>query len=113
MPYKEKNIEKRYYTIGDVAKLLHVSSSLIRFWESEFNSLKPKKNKKGIRRYTKEDIDRLKLIYHLVKEQGYTLQGARKVLKHRNDKLKSDIELIESLKNVKAFLLSLKSLLKK
>ncbi len=78
MPYKEKEIEKTYYSIGEVATKLGVATSLIRFWESQFTAIKPKKDKKGNRQFTKEDIKKLAFIYHLVKEKGYTLQGAQR-----------------------------------
>ncbi len=73
MPYKEKEPEKLFYTIGEVSKLFKVNTSLIRFWEKEFDILKPKKNKKGNRLFTKEDLDNLHIIYHLVKERGFKL----------------------------------------
>ena len=104
MPYKEKVIEKKYYSIGEVAEMLKVATSLIRFWETEFDIIKPKKNRKGNRQFTREDIENVKLIYHLVKEKGYTLQGAKDLLKNGNDVLKEKIEVIESLKKVKNFL---------
>ena len=104
MPYKEKVIEKKYFSIGEVAEMLDVATSLIRFWESEFDIIKPKKNRKGNRQFTREDIENVKLIYHLVKEKGYTLQGAKDLLKNGNDVLKEKIEVIESLKKVKNFL---------
>lgn len=109
MPYKEKVIEKKYFSIGEVAELLDVATSLIRFWESEFDIIKPKKNRKGNRQFTREDIDNVKLIYHLVKEKGYTLQGAKDLLKNGNDVLKEKIEIIDSLKKVKNFLLEIRS----
>ncbi len=77
MPYKERKIEKVYYTIGEVAEMFDVNTSLIRFWEKEFDIIKPKKNKKGNRLFTKQDIDNLHIIYHLVKERGMTLKGAK------------------------------------
>jgi DNA-binding transcriptional MerR regulator len=104
MPYKEKAIEKKYFTIGEVAEELHVATSLIRFWESEFDIIKPKKNRKGNRQFTKQDIKNVKLIYHLVKEKGYTLQGARDFIKSGVDEASIKIELIESLKKVRGFL---------
>ena len=104
MPYKEKEIEKKYFTIGEVADELKVATSLIRFWESEFDIIKPKKNRKGNRQFTKEDIKNVKLIYHLVKEKGYTLQGARDFIKSGVDEANIKIELIESLKKVRGFL---------
>ena len=78
MPYKEKPIEKLYYSIGEVADIFEVNVSLLRFWEKEFNILKPKKNKKGNRMFTTKDLDNLKIIYHLVKERGYTLEGQKR-----------------------------------
>ena len=109
MPYKEKVIEKKYFSIGEVAEMMDVATSLIRFWESEFDIIKPKKNRKGNRQFTREDIDNVKLIYHLVKEKGYTLQGAKDLLKNGNDSLKENIEIIDSLKKVKKFLLEIRS----
>lgn len=104
MPYKEKVIEKKYFSIGEVAEMLDVATSLIRFWESEFDIIKPKKNRKGNRQFTREDIENVKLIYHLVKEKGYTLQGAKDLLKNGNDVLREKIEIIDSLKRIKSFL---------
>ncbi|NJN28646.1 MAG: MerR family transcriptional regulator [Cyclobacteriaceae bacterium] len=109
MPYKEKVIEKKYFSIGEVAEMLDVATSLIRFWESEFDIIRPKKNRKGNRQFTREDIDNVKLIYHLVKEKGYTLQGAKDLLKNGNDALKEKIEIIDSLKKVKHFLLEIRA----
>lgn len=108
MPYKEKNIEKLYYSIGEVAALFKVTTSLIRFWENEFELLAPKKNKKGNRQYTQEDIDNFRLVYSLVKEKGYTLQGAKEILKTEKHKVKSSNEMLESLEKVRDFLIELK-----
>ena len=108
MPYKEKEIEKLYYSIGEVAEILSVNTSLVRFWEKEFEIINPKKNKKGNRMFSKEDLRNLKLIYHLVKERGYTLQGAETSLKNSRKGALEDMEAIERLKNVKAFLLDIK-----
>ena len=108
MPYKEKEIEKKYYTIGEVADELGVATSLIRFWESEFDIIRPKKNRKGNRQFTKNDIKHVKLIYHLVKEKGYTLQGARDFIKNGYDEASGKVELIQSLKNVREFLIKLR-----
>lgn len=105
MPYKEKEIEKVYYTIGEVAEMFGVSNSLIRFWESEFDVLKPRKNAKGNRLFTKKDINNLRIIYHLVKEKGYTLEGARKKLKESDpNKLEKQVDIIDKLKSLRAFL---------
>ncbi len=81
MPWKEKTIEKLYWSIGEVAERLGVNTSLIRYWEKEFGTLKPKRTGKGDRLYTKKDIDQLQRIQHLVKEKGFTLQGAREQLR--------------------------------
>ena len=113
MPYKEKEIEKRYFTIGEVASDLGVATSLIRFWEREFSIIKPKKNRKGNRQFTQQDVKNVKLIYHLVKEKGYTLQGARDFLEQGGPEVANDkVELIESLKRVKSFLVELREELK-
>ncbi len=109
MPYKEKEIEKLYWTISEVAKQMDVSPSLLRFWETEFTTIQPRKNKKGDRFYTKKDIDHLKTIYHLVKESGYTLKGAREKLKSGTDIQEGQMQTIETLKNIKEFLNQLKS----
>ena len=108
MPYKEKVIEKKYFSIGEVADMLGVATSLIRFWETEFEIIKPKKNRKGNRQFTREDIDNVKLIYHLVKEKGYTLQGAKDLLKNNNEVLQEKVEIIDSLKKVRQFLLEIR-----
>ncbi|GJM61704.1 MULTISPECIES: MerR family transcriptional regulator [Persicobacter] len=109
MPYKEKEILKKYYTIGEVAEMLQVSTSLIRFWEGEFGIIRPKKNRNGNRQFTKEDIENVKLIYHLVKEKGYTLQGAKDLLKNNTKEVKDKLEIIESLRSLKSFLIDLKT----
>ncbi|MCB0430149.1 MAG: MerR family transcriptional regulator [Flavobacteriales bacterium] len=80
-PYKELESVKLYYSIGEVARMFDVNTSLIRFWEKEFDIIKPKKNKKGNRLFTKEDVDNFKQIYQLVKESGFTLNGAKLKLK--------------------------------
>lgn len=104
MPYKEKVIEKKYYSIGEVAEMLDVATSLIRFWESEFDIIKPKKNRKGNRQFTKEDIENVKIIFHLVKEKGYTLQGAKDLLKNNNNDIKEKMTLVDQLKEIRGFL---------
>ena len=99
--------DKLYYSIAEVAKAFDVNASLIRYWEQEFPIIKPKKNKKGNRYFTPEDIKNLKIIYHLVKEKGYTLDGARIALT-TNSKISETISLIDRLEFVKAELLKLK-----
>lgn len=81
MPLKEKTIERMYWTIGEVADELGVNTSLLRYWEKEFGSLRPKRTNKGDRLYTKDDIGQLRRIQHLVKEKGFTLQGAKGALR--------------------------------
>ncbi|MDO4225704.1 MAG: MerR family transcriptional regulator, partial [Bergeyella zoohelcum] len=99
--------DKLYYSIGEVAKAFDVNTSLVRYWEQEFPILKPKKNKKGNRYFTPEDIKNLKIIYHLVKEKGYTLDGARVALT-TNEKLSETTEMIDRLEFVKSELVKLK-----
>lgn len=100
--------EKRYYGIGEVAKAFGVNTSLIRFWEKEFDVLQPKKNAKGNRKFTPQDINNLQLIYHLVKERGFTLEGAKIHLKEGKQKTLSNFEVIQKLQKVRAELLKIK-----
>ena len=104
MTYKEKKIEKLFYPIGEVAKIFDVSVSSIRYWEKEFNILKPKKNKKGNRMFTKKDLDNLRIIYHLIKERGFTLEGAKKKLRDNKKDTIDNIGIITNLKNIRKFL---------
>lgn len=108
MAYKEKEIEKLYYSIGEVAEIFHVAPSLIRFWESEFDIIKPKKNRKGNRQFTKEDIDNVRTIFHLVKEKGFTLQGAKEMLRNDSQAVRDKMEMLESLRSVRGFLVELR-----
>ncbi len=100
--------EKRYYGIGEVARAFDVNTSLIRFWEKEFDVLQPKKNAKGNRKFTPKDIKNLQLIYHLVKERGFTLEGAKTHLREERQKTLSNFEIIQKLEKVKAELLKIK-----
>lgn len=116
MPYKEKESVKLYYSIGEVAKMFGVNTSLIRFWEKEFDIIKPTKNKKGNRLFTAEDIENFKKIFALVKGEGYTLQGAKEKLRekgfeiHAPEEQRHDkAEVIERLIKVKLQLQDLKS----
>lgn len=111
MPYKEKKIEKFYFSIGEVAEMLGVNTSLIRFWEKNFDIIKPHKNKKGNRYFTKEDIENLKLIYHLVKEQGMTLEGARKKLSAQKTDVAENYKVIECLTEIRQMLVEIRDLL--
>ena len=112
MAYKEKEIEKLYFSIGEVAEMFSVAPSLIRFWESEFDIIKPKKNRKGNRQFTKEDIDNVRTIYHLVKEKGFTLQGAKEMLKNDVQAVRDKMEMIDSLRRVKSFMSELRDKLR-
>jgi DNA-binding transcriptional MerR regulator len=100
---------KMFYSIGEVAKMFDVNTSLIRYWESEFTVLKPKKNKKGNRLFTKTDVENLKIIYHLVKERGFTLDGAKRKMKENKKDTVNEMEIIDRLNHIKSFLLDLKA----
>lgn len=99
---------KLYYSIGEVAELMGVNASLIRFWEKEFDIIQPHKNKKGNRLFTKKDIENLKLIQYLVKDRGFTLEGARQKLKDNPSDTERESEITDRLKKVREFLLELK-----
>ena len=100
---------KRYYSIGEIAKAFDVNASLIRFWDKEFDILKPKKNAKGNRMFTPEDVKNLQLIYHLVKERGFTLEGAKTHLKEGQKKTLDKFEIISKLETIKAQLTTIKN----
>lgn len=106
---KDAKIEKVYFSIGEVAELFEVRPSLIRYWEKEFDILKPQKNKKGNRLFTQQDMVNLRLIYHLVKERGYTLQGAKDKLKENRDDVEKRVEIVDSLYSIRKFLEELKT----
>ena len=108
IPEDEILFQKLYYSIGDVAAMFNENTSLIRYWENEFSILKPKKNKKGDRFFRPEDIKNLKMIYHLLRERKYTIEGAKEFLKN-NRAAGEKHEMIESLKKVKLFLIELKN----
>jgi len=100
--------QKQYYSIGDVASMFKENTSLIRYWENEFSILKPRKNKKGDRFFRPEDVKNLKMIYHLLRERKYTIDGAKEFLKN-NKAAGEKHEMIESLEKIKSFLLELKN----
>ncbi len=108
MPVKTKPVQKMFYPIGEVAKMFDVNTSLIRYWENEFDIIKPKKNAKGNRLFTPQDIENLKIIYHLVKERGFTLDGAKKKLKDNKQDVINEQEIIDHLQQIKSFLMDLK-----
>ena len=101
--------EKLFYSMGEVAEMFDVNASLIRHWESQFSVIRPKRNKKGNRLFSPEDVENLKMIYHLVKEKGMTLKGAQQQLKNRKDETELHFEVIKRLKGIKEELLSIKS----
>ena len=104
-----KQSGKLFYSIGELAKMFDVNTSLIRFWEKEFDIIKPKKNKKGNRLFTRADVDHFHIIYHLVKERGFTLQGAKAKLKENKEETIDNIEVVKTLQNLKNFLLDIKN----
>lgn len=111
MPYKEKKIEKLYYSIGEVAEMFKVNTSLIRYWEKEFAIIKPKKNKKGNRFFTQADIENFHLIFHLVKERGMTLKGAKQKLKENKDDTENNFEVVTRLQEIREMLVEIKEAL--
>ena len=105
--------KKLYYSMGEVAELFDVTPALIRHWEAQFDCIKPHRNKKGNRLFTPEDVERLKQIYHLVKERGMTLKGANKVLKRaKSDEVAQEMELLERLQKIRAALVEVREELK-
>ncbi len=99
---------KIYYTIGEVARMFHVNTSLIRFWETEFELIRPHKNKKGNRLFTQRDVDNFHTIYYLVKEKGYTLKGAKEKMKQNQGQVEKDLEIIKTLEKLRGFLLEIR-----
>jgi DNA-binding transcriptional MerR regulator len=97
--------------MGEVAAMFDVNQSLLRFYEKEFDILQPKKNKKGNRYFTPEDVENLKIIFHLIKDKGYTLQGAKDHLKKSLNETKDSQRVISSLENLKKFLLEVRDAL--
>lgn len=112
MPYKEKSIEKLYYTIGEISEILGESTSLVRFWAQKFpDFIKPARNKKGNRLFTAQDLANFKIIYHLVKECGMTLDGANKRMKENIGGEDKRVEVISKLQNIKTKLLHISDIL--
>ncbi len=108
MPYKKPKIEKVVFTIGEVADLMGTSTSTIRYWENQFDELKPQKNKKGNRLFTKEDLELVRFIHHLVKERGLTIKGAKQKLKDNRDETVHNYEIVKRLQAIKQQLLDIK-----
>ena len=108
MPYKEREIKKKYFTIGEVANNLNLSTSQIRFWETEFDELNPRKNSKGSRKFTEKDINVLKTIQSLLKNKKFTIDGAKIIKKEMNINYNGNDDIIEKLNTVKQKLMYLK-----
>ncbi|TAF45976.1 MAG: MerR family transcriptional regulator [Sphingobacteriales bacterium] len=109
MANPEKQLTKLYYPIGEVAQMFEVNTSMIRFYEKEFDILQPKLNAKGNRLFRPEDVENLKIIFNLIKNKGYTLQGAKEFLKNNSESAKENIRVIASLEKMKAFMLDLQA----
>jgi DNA-binding transcriptional MerR regulator len=108
VPYKKPKIEKVFFSISEVAEMFGVNTSNIRFWEKEFDILKPHKNMKGNRMFTKEDIENLKIIYHLLKEKGMTIKGAQKKLKDNKEDTVQNVEVVNKLQFIRQMLIDIK-----
>jgi DNA-binding transcriptional MerR regulator len=111
MPVKQYEMTKLFFSIREVSTMLDVNHSVLRFWEKEFEMLRPRKSKRGDRHYSKEDIELLKMIHHLTKVKGYTIEGARNKIVHNPEEAKGQMELKESLLKVRGFLVELKNTL--
>ena len=111
---KNTNISdsKIFFSIGEVAQLFDLNESTLRFWEKEFDSIQPKKTTKGFRQYTKADIENIRMVYHLVKEKGMTLVGAKKLIRDNKRKLSTKLELLDRLTTIKEELLAIKAEIK-
>ncbi|MBH76318.1 MAG: MerR family transcriptional regulator [Flavobacteriales bacterium] len=101
-------MEKLYYSIGEISKILNISTSKIRFWEKEFNTVNPKKNKKGNRLFTKKDINKIKLIQHLLEDKKYTIQGAKNKIRTNPNKVETHQKVIDNLKKIKKELIEIR-----
>ncbi|MCY1721368.1 MerR family transcriptional regulator [Prolixibacteraceae bacterium Z1-6] len=108
MPYKKPKIEKIYYSIGEVAKMMDVGTPTIRYWENEFENLKPYKNKKGNRLFTPKDIETIRFIHYLVKTRGLTIKGAKKKLKENRDETIENYEIVKRLEDIRQELIEIR-----
>lgn len=109
IPEDELLFQKQYYSMSEVAKMFRINHSLLRFWENEFDIIKPRKNKKGDRYFRPVDIKNLHLIYHLVRQRKYTMEGAKEFLKNNPAKADTKFEMIQALQRIKTFLLEIKA----
>ncbi len=108
MPYREKKVDKLFYQIGEVAEMFSEPVTTIRFWEKEFDILKPRKNNKGNRLFMEEDIRNLRLIRHLLRERGMTIDGARRYLRHNLAEADYRIEIADRLRTIRALLVEIR-----
>jgi len=108
VPYKKPKIEKIYYSIGEVAKIMEVGVPTIRYWENEFEALRPFKNKKGNRMFTPEDIETVRFIHYLVKTRGLTIKGAKKKLKENRSETIDNYEIVKRLEDIKQELIEIR-----
>ena len=108
MSLKNKSTERLFYKISEVAEMFDVNISAVRFWEKEFDILKPKKNKKGNRLFTSKDINNMRIIYHLLKDRGFTIEGAKKKIKENKTDTINNIEIVNHLKDIRGFLVKLR-----
>jgi DNA-binding transcriptional MerR regulator len=107
VPYKKPKIEKIFYSISEVAEMMEVNPSQIRYWEKNFSEINPKKNKKGNRLFTREDIENVKLVHYLVKKRGLTIKGAQIKLKENRDETVNNFEIVNRLLDIKQELVDL------
>ncbi len=108
MGLNKKPTEKLFYKISEVAKMFAMNISAVRYWEKEFDILKPKKNKKGNRLFTPKDIKNLQIIYHLLKERGFTIEGAKKKLTDNKEDTIDNIVIVNHLRDIRGFLVNLR-----
>ncbi len=108
MPYREKKVEKLYYQIGEVSVMFSEPVSTIRFWEKEFDILRPKKNNKGNRLFKEEDIKNLRLIHHLLRDRGMTIEGAKKYMKNNREETDYRLEIADKLRSIRAMLIEIR-----
>ena len=109
IPEDELLFQKQYYSMSEVARMFRINHSLLRFWENEFDILKPKKNKKGDRYFRPADIKNLHLIHHLVRQRKYTMEGAKDYIKNNHTNADGKFEMIQSLQRIRTFLLEIKA----
>ena len=105
---EKEETQKLYYSITEVSEMFELNASTLRFWEKEFDFLRPHKNQHGDRKYTEHDIEIIRTIYHLVEEKGYTLEGVRQKMKNNSDEMEKKMQIIKKLQSIKAFLAELK-----